>query len=239
MSDRKPQSFDPIWEQKIYGEGRHLNRYPFDHVVSFVYRNFPRDRPRDSIRIVEVGCGPGSNLWFAAREGFSVSGIDASPSAIEYARSRFSAEGLAGDLRVGDFTELPWADGSFDLAIDRCSITCCGLSAARMAVQELRRVLKPGGRALLNPYSDRHASRSAGRPGPDGLTLGIEGGTLIGVGQICFYGEEEIDSLVADDWKVLSREHLELRIEHITDQGAPQQTVHAEWRVVFEKVGGR
>jgi SAM-dependent methyltransferase len=230
MSDPQPPSFDPIWEREIYGEGRHLNRYPFDLVVSFVFRNFPRGRPRDSIRIVEVGCGVGNNLWFAAREGFSVSGLDASKSAIEHARSRFAGEGLAGDFRVGDFTELPWADGSFDLAVDRCSITCCGLSMARKAVQEMRRVLKPGGRALLNTYGDRHTSRSTGRPGPDGLTLDIKGGTLTGVGQICFYGAKDVEDLVGSGWKLLGREHLELR----ADRPAPE-TVHAEWRVVVEK----
>jgi SAM-dependent methyltransferase len=231
MSDDPSKTFDVIWEEGIYGEGHHLNRYPFDTVVSFVFRNFPRDRPRESVHILEVGCGTGNNLWFAAREGFSVSGIDGSTSAIQYARSRFSAEQLSGDLRVGDFTELPFGDSSFDLAVDRCAITCCGLNAGRSAVQELHRVLKPGGRALINPYSDRHTSRLAGRPGPDGLTLDIGGGTLTGVGQICFYGEEEIYALIAESWNVLSQEHLVVHIEH----GPLRHTVHSEWRIVVEK----
>jgi len=63
-------SFDPHWEQQIYGQGAHLNLYPFDVVVTFVFRNAPRDRPRSEVRIVEIGCGAGNNLWFAAREGF-------------------------------------------------------------------------------------------------------------------------------------------------------------------------
>ena len=92
---------DPAWEEAIYSQGRHLNRYPFDAVVSFVYRYRPKVRAPQQIRILEVGCGAGNNLWFAAREGFDVAGIDGSDSAVDHARRRFEQEGLNGDLRVG------------------------------------------------------------------------------------------------------------------------------------------
>ena len=103
-------AFNPIWEKEIYGQGRQLGRYPYDAVVSFVFRYAPRDRERSAVRILEIGCGAGNNLWFAAREGFSVTGIDGSATAIDYARKRFAEEGLSGDLRVGDFTALPFED---------------------------------------------------------------------------------------------------------------------------------
>src|SRR5262245_53509995 len=127
--DQSSRTFDPIWEDAIYGQGQKISRYPFDIVVTFVYRNYPRHKPRHDVRILEVGCGSGNNLWFAAREGFQVAGIDGSSSAIAYAQKRFAEEGLTGDLRVGDFTQLPFESDSFDLAIDRGSLTCCGLSA--------------------------------------------------------------------------------------------------------------
>jgi SAM-dependent methyltransferase len=224
------RSFDPVWEESIYGQGRHLNRYPFDVVVSFVYRHLPPDKPRRDIRILEVGCGAGNNLWFAAREGFQVAGIDASASAIEYARRRLAEDGLSGDLRVGDFASLPFASSSFDLAIDRCALTCCSLSAARRAVAEVGRVLLPGGDFLFNAYSRRHVSRASGRPGPDGLTLDISTGTLVGVGQICFYGEEEVRALFGPGWSLLSVEHLEM-----TEVSGSSPGVHAEWRAIARK----
>jgi hypothetical protein len=64
------RTFDPVWDE-IYGQGRHFNHYPYDAVVSFVFNNRPGDRPRDQVRVLEVACGAGNNLWFAAREGFS------------------------------------------------------------------------------------------------------------------------------------------------------------------------
>jgi len=229
----KPVSFDPVWEREIYACGRHLNRYPFDIVVSFVYRYRPREKPHGETTILEVGCGAANNLWFAAREGFRVSGVDASESAIAFARRRFAEDGLAADLRVGDFTALPFQDEVFDLVIDRGALTCCGYSDALRAISEIRRVLRTGGRFLFNPYSDRHSSRIAGRPGPDGLTLDISGGTLAGVGQLCFWRREQLDEACAPGWEVLSLQHL--CVEELTEASAG---THAEWRVVLEKPSG-
>jgi SAM-dependent methyltransferase len=229
MSEQRP-AWDPIWEQEIYGAGRHLSRWPYDVVVSFVFRHHPRGKPRSEVRILEIGCGTGNNLWFAAREGFAVAGIDGSRSAIEYARKRFAEDGLQGDLRVGDFAALPFDTDTYDLAIDRGALTCCGRSVARRAAEEVRRVLVPGGKFFFNPYSDRHTSAHSGRPGPDGLTLDVAAGTLVRVGQLCFWGRQDVLELFAKGWGLLSLEHLE-----IVQQIHPQGEVHAEWRGIAQK----
>jgi SAM-dependent methyltransferase len=226
----KPLSFNEIWED-IYHEGRQLNRYPFDQIVSFIYRNMPREKPRSEVSIVEVGCGAGNNLWFAAREGFRVAGIDGSASAIEHARKRFDEEGLQGDLRVGDFTALPWDDASFDIAFDRGALTNCGLTMGQKAVREIRRILRPGGKFYFNPYSVMHSSHVAGRAGPDGLTQDISAGGLEGMGSICFYTRRDVDKALEEGWRVLSMVHVER-----SDVLRPQYTVTAEWRVICEKL---
>lgn len=225
-----PQNhFDPIWEEK-YARG-HAQRYPWDSIVSFVCRFSPREKARQDTRILEVGCGTGANLWFAAREGFQVAGIDASGSAIACARKRFQEEGIQGDLRVAYFTQLPFERESFDLVIDRCSLTCCGFGVAKRAITEIRRVLCRGGKFLFNSYSDRHSSSLSGRKGEDGLILDISEGTLVGVGQICFYGRSQVTMLLEQGWKLLSVEHFELN-----QMLAPQFTLHSEWRVIAEKI---
>ena len=226
----KINTFDPIWEQH-YSQGSHLNRYPFDLVVSFVYRHYPRHKLRHAIRILEVGCGTGNNLWFMAREGFQVLGIDASVSAVKFAKHRFFEEGLRGDFQVGDFVLLPFYNEFFDLAIDRCSITCCGQSSAHRAVNEVNRVLQLGGKLLFNCYSKRHTSYGSGRPGPDGLRVDISAGTLVGVGQICFYDRDDLEALFNTGWKWLSIQHME-NIEQVHSE----YSVHAEWKVIVEKV---
>lgn len=223
------RSFDPVWEDAIYGQGKHLNRWPFDSVVSFVFRNFPRSKPRIETRILEIGCGAGNNLWFCASEGFSVAGIDGSAAAIDFAKRRFADAGLQGDFQVGDFTALPFADDSFDLAIDRGSLTCCGRKAAQVAVNEVRRVLTPGGKFFCNPYSSEHTSATSGQPGPDDTVVDIAAGTLTGVGQLCFYDQRQVERLFDIGWQVESLSHV------VCMQDTPIRQVHADWQIVAVK----
>jgi ubiquinone/menaquinone biosynthesis C-methylase UbiE len=225
---KKTQTIDPVWEKK-YSQG-HSQKYPWDAVVSFIFRNYPRSKPRHEIRVLEVGCGTGSNLWFVAREGFQVAGIDGSPSAVNFLKQRFAEEGLTGDIRVGNFLELPFASDTFDLVIDRAAITCCGRSAAKQAIAEVQRVLQVGGKFYFNPYSDSHSSYRSGKTGPDDVTLDISEGSLQKTGQICFYGKRDVEQLFDQGWQLLSLQHLEL-----TEQIEPKYLVHAEWRVIVEK----
>lgn len=222
-------AFDPVWEQ-TYAEGGGA-RYPWDSVVSFVYRNAPRDRPRSAVRVLEVGCGLANNIWFAAREGFQVAGIDGSPSAIDAARARFAAEGLEGDLRQGDFTALPFADGLFDLAIDRAGLVCVGYEGMRRAVAELHRVLRPGGRFFMEAYSDRDSSFVAGRQIDDGLTVDITDGPLVGCGQLCFLGHAQLMALFAEGWSLREVKHV-----GVEEMALPGRVSNCFWRVVAERL---
>jgi SAM-dependent methyltransferase len=222
-------TLDPIWEEK-YSRG-HAQRYPWDAVVSFVYRHAPRNRPRADIRILEVGFGTASNLWFAAREGFSVAGVEGSASAVELARKRFGDEGLDGaNLLVGDFTApLPFEDDAFDLVIDRGALTCCGMSAARRAIADIARVMRLGGHFFFNPYSRAHTSARSGRPGADGVVLDIAHGSLVGAGQICFYDETEVRQTLGSGWTIVRLDHLV-----ISDQAKQPPDIHAEWRAIVQ-----
>jgi ubiquinone/menaquinone biosynthesis C-methylase UbiE len=213
----------------IYAAGRQLNRYPFDVVVSFVFANAPQ-KPRAATRILEVGCGAGNNLWFAAREGFQVMGTDASEVAIEHARRRFATEGLSGEFHVLPFGALPYADESVDLAIDRGALTCTTRSNARAAIEELWRVLVPGGRFLCTPFSSRDTGAACGTPLEDGLLAGFTHGYHSTTGApACFYDEHQLRALFSSrPWKLRSVVHCEFAEVDGAD-------VNAEWRVIAEK----
>lgn len=220
-------TIDPVWEQK-YSEG-HAQRYPWDSVVSFVFRHAPRDRPWSEVRILELGFGTGSNLWFAAREGFSVAGIEGSASAVEAARRRFEEDGLEGDLRLGQFPDLPFEAASVDLAIDRAAITCVGLDVARSTLRSVHRVLRTGGIFFFNTYSAEHASASSGRLGEDGRVHGIQAGTIQGFGPICFYDEPRVREVLGSGWNILEWMHV------VQTDAARSDGCHAEWRIMVEK----
>lgn len=194
------------WEA-LYARDEQLNRWPFDSVVSFVLGHRP-DKPRDQTTLLEVGCGAGNNLWFAASEGLRVAGVEASPTAVEHARRRLADAGLEGDVRVGGLTPLPFADASFDLALDRAALTCVPEAACAEALAELRRVVAPGGKLLFTPYSAAQTVR--------------EGYIWPG---IAFYDEAAIHR-VTMGWERRSVQHV------VTEDGGDR---YAEWRVVLER----
>lgn len=222
------QTFDPVWNE-LYSGGR-SQRYPWDCIVSFVYRCAPRDRPRESVKILEVGFGTGGNLWFAAREGFSVAGVEGSQTAVDFAQARFRDEGLVGDLRLGDYTDLPFDDGCFDLVIDRGALTCTGRNGMQQAVDEIARVMRPGGVFHFNPYADDHTSARSGRAGEDGVTVDIRAGTLVGVGQICFLDERQVQAMLSGPWVLHQLERCASRA-----LVGPSESVHSEWRAIVER----
>src|SRR5262245_40105929 len=136
-------SFDPIWEEVF--RAQEWGKYPPEHVIRFVARGFYKAPDRSKVRILDLGSGPGANTWYAAREGFSVSAIDGSPTAIERLKKRLADDRLEVDARVGDFLQLPWSDGTFDAVIDNAALCCNSFGAVKRVVAEVARVLKPGG----------------------------------------------------------------------------------------------
>jgi SAM-dependent methyltransferase len=102
-------------------------------------------------RVLDVGCGAGTDLARFAKGGAIVSGVDISPSAIALARQNFSQQGLEADLREADGEHLPYADGTFDLVFAHGVVQYTPNS--RALVEECRRVLKPGCDAIFQVYN--------------------------------------------------------------------------------------
>jgi SAM-dependent methyltransferase len=210
IDQQKKKGWHIAWEENVYSKGRHLNRYPYHAVVSFILTRFNSIpfEDREKIKILELGCGAGNNLWFAAREGFSVAGIDGSKTAVEYARNRLAKEGLKGDLRVGDFSSLPWPNESFDVVLDRAALACVHRNVIKSALEESRRVLKPGGKMLSIIYSSGHPGRQFGRHLGDNDYDNFTGGCFQGLGLAHFCTREEIDVLYSSRFKIFSIVHI-------------------------------
>jgi len=102
-------------------------------------------------RVLDVGCGAGTDLVRFARGGAIVSGVDLSASAIALARQNFSQQRLEADLREADGEHLPYEDGTFDLVFAHGVVQYTPDAAALVA--ECRRVLKPGGEAVFQVYN--------------------------------------------------------------------------------------
>ena len=102
-------------------------------------------------KVLEVGCGAGTDLIRFARNGAVVTGVDIASSAIALAKTNFSLEGLRGDLMVADGEQLPFGAGYFDLVYAHGVVQYT--SDGQRLADECRRVLKPGGQAIFQVYN--------------------------------------------------------------------------------------
>ena len=220
------REFDTVWED-IYQRGEQLNLYPYDSIVAFMMRRFARRLSTETIRVLEIGCGAGNNLWFAARQGFVVSGLDASDSAIAFAKERFAKDQLKGEFKVGSFTDLPWEAAEFDVVLDRAASTNVGIEIARGVVAEVGRVLKPGGVFYSEVFSDQASSR--GDKLEDGVLANIRG-PYANAGQIYFYSKSELEDMYQADWELKELSHTERK-----DYLQESIEIAAHWSLVAMK----
>ena len=102
-------------------------------------------------KVLDVGCGAGTDLVRFARGGAIVSGVDLSSSAITLAKQNFAQQGLAADLREADGEQLPFVDGTFDFVFAHGVVQYTARDQA--LVDECRRVLEPGGTAVFQVYN--------------------------------------------------------------------------------------
>jgi SAM-dependent methyltransferase len=117
-------------------------------------------RGRAPGRVLDLGCGTGSDVLYLASLGWDATGVDFVPRAIATARSRAAAAGSAASFTAGDVTRLRAAGvgGQFDLVID---IGCYhAIPAGRRDAyrDEVAAVTRPGGDLYLAGVSDPPAT---------------------------------------------------------------------------------
>lgn len=103
-------------------------------------------------RLLEVGCGIGTDLVRFAQGGARVTGVDLSETAIGLARENLALhDAQAEDMLVANGEQLPFADGTFDVVYAHGVIQYTA-DPARL-VRECHRVLRPGGTGIFMVYN--------------------------------------------------------------------------------------
>jgi SAM-dependent methyltransferase len=123
----------------------------------------------DGRRVLEVGCGAGQcSRWLLARGALPV-GFDISGAQLAEALRLGDRTGLVVPFVQADAQQLPFADGSFDLACSAYGAVPFVADSAGV-MREVARVLRPGGRWV---FATTHPFRWCFRddPGPDGLVV--------------------------------------------------------------------
>lgn len=145
------------WE-KIF-QSHEWGKYPSIPVIRFMARNFYSVKNRKEIKILEIGSGTGANLWYCAREGFSVIALEGSQTGIERMKKRFEAENLTPyllDVKQGDYyyTLDEIEDSSIDGIIDSESLSCNPFDRAREIIVKCFKKLKLNGLMLSITFAE-------------------------------------------------------------------------------------
>ena len=154
--------------QSLQANERQVARYlspPLDSAYPLEYA-FALLGDIRGMRVLDFGCGTGSNSLLLARRGARVVGVDLSDSLVHLARQRLDVNGLPGAARfaVGSAHDLPFASGSFDLVVGIAILHHLDLD---LASREVFRVLRDGGRAIFQePVRDSRLVRTVRRAIP-------------------------------------------------------------------------
>jgi ubiquinone/menaquinone biosynthesis C-methylase UbiE len=148
-----------FWEEASCGEKLYLQGYTREDYQKHSQRRyelepdilrfgeFARFRGKKTL---EIGVGLGSDHQQLAEAGAILTGIDLTPRAVGHTQRRFELFGLKSELQVGDAENLPFPDASFD-AVYSWGVLHHSPDTQK-AIQEVHRVLKPGGFAKIMIY---------------------------------------------------------------------------------------
>ena len=226
--ENPPRSY---WEN-LFTTRQGWGAYPPEELVRFMARNFTDVESRGRVRVLEIGCGPGPNLWYLAREGYRVAGIDFSSTALEMARARLEAELLPTDtdrldLRAGNFSSLPWADQTFDAVVEVAALYANPMVEIQKTIAEIYRCLKPGGLFFGKLFGDQTTGYNSGVEIELGTRRNPDRGPCAGNDIAHFFCRAELDDLFTD--------FSSLNVDYVlrTDQSGEINIFH--WLVTAQK----
>ncbi len=147
-----------IWEQ-IYSQSENTQNYPDETLVRVVHRLLS---PKTHRTILDYGFGSGSNMIHLINKGYELSGVEVSKSAITKLEERLKRIGQKAQLQLSTDGKLPFEDNKFDVVIAWLVLCYNDWDSFQKAMDEINRVLKPGGvflgtMAAFGDYSHTHS----------------------------------------------------------------------------------
>jgi len=136
-----------IFDQIASGWYNFRHRSIFRHELEALAQRWKKGR------LLNVGCAHGPD-FIPFRKNFELFGVDFSVNMLQLARKYAKKYKFSADLSEADIRYLPYSDNTFDWAIAVATYHHIDNKKERLhALQELRRVLKPGGEAFITVWN--------------------------------------------------------------------------------------
>lgn len=155
-----------MWDQRYSGEDYAYGTEPNDFLVAMA------ERLPAGGRVLCLGEGEGRNAVWLARQGFRVTGVDASAVGLAKARRLAKSAGVEIETVHGDLAGLDLGEACWDAVV---SIFCHLPADLRRQVHAgVVRALKPGGLFLLEAYTPRQLQFGTGGPPAAGMMMALQ-----------------------------------------------------------------
>lgn len=193
------KSFDQSWEEihaKCIWGG-----YPSEHVIRFVARNFYGIQNRDSVRILDFGCGAGAHTWYLVREGFGTYAFDGSQNAVNNTIARLKTECVEYDTNhviCADGLNLPYKNNYFHAIIDNVSIQANLYKDIYQMYRNCYQMLKSEGKLFTCVFGKETDGYGTGKEIESGTYENLTEGRLQHSGKKHFFDKEELRDLLLD-----------------------------------------
>ena len=184
---------DEVWETMHGSNG--WGKYPAEHLIQTVMRALRSRNIRHKTEVLEIGCGGGANLTFLVNEGFNVTAVDGSVSAVKNAKKLITPllkSGQRCDIDVLYFEELDYAEGQFDLIIDYLALYANKTSVIYPTIDHIYQYLKPGGYFYSRVWGDKTHGAASGQILEQGTSENPEAGPCENMGVSHFFNEKEL-----------------------------------------------
>ena len=201
--------------------------WPWSNLISIVMRYAPPNKPK--FRVLELGCGAGANIPFFSSLNVEYYAIEGSPAIVEALRKKFP--NLKENIVVGDFTKDLHFENSFDLVVDRSSVTHNTTKGIKQCLDAVYDGLNTGGKYIgLDWFSTINPEYNHGKQDQDIFTrTDYTSGQFANIGRVHFSDEPHILDLFSE-FKILLLEHS------VKEEKIPKNSkVSAIWNLVAEK----
>jgi ubiquinone/menaquinone biosynthesis C-methylase UbiE len=143
--ERDYKSHATTYDQQRF-EGKDKQYLEFVRTDAF-FALMPKDK---SLKVLDVACGTGRGTIMLGQKGYTVTGIDYTQEMLDHAEKKKKELQLNNiNFQQGSARELPFPDDTFNCVVSFNFMHMFGLEPQKEFIEEMTRVLKPGGTLIV------------------------------------------------------------------------------------------